>query len=148
MMSTARKKSMMPETVDIHIGRRIQLRRNMLGITQKKLADICGVTFQQIQKYESASNRVTASRLFQIGMVLEAPAAFFYLGLPNQESYADELISEQPRRFQVSEPNENDPLSKNDSLELINLYWKLPDDEQRKTIMNLLRSLNGVAAQD
>lgn len=133
------------EKVDIHIGRRIQLRRNMLGLTQKALAKTCGVTFQQIQKYESAGNRVSASRLFQIGQVLDTPAAFFYFGLPGQQAAipAEFQGIEQPvLHLRVAEPKESDPLLRSDSLVLINLYWKLPEDQQ-KTVMNLLRSLVG-----
>ena len=147
LVKNIKKESVTPKSIDVHIGRRIQLRRNMLGLTQKALADICGVTFQQIQKYESASNRVTASRLFQIGMVLDAPAAFFFLGLPNQHLAAEGESSVEPKRFKVAEPDKTDPLAKNESLELINLYWKLPGDE-RRTVLNLLKSLNGVASQE
>ena len=136
----------MKNSIDAHIGRRIQLRRNMLGLTQKDLAEICGVTFQQIQKYESAGNRVSASRLFQIGRGLDAPASFFFSGLPGQSDLQNSEPGSEPKHFRVAEPNESDPLLKNESLELINLYWKLADNDQRKTIMNLLRSLNGSPA--
>ena len=69
-------------SVDEHIGNRIQLRRCMLGLSQKDLGDKCGVSCQQIQKYESATNRISAARLFQVGLALETPVSFFFCGLP------------------------------------------------------------------
>ena len=112
----------------------------MMGLSQKELARICGVTFQQIQKYESAGNRISASRLFDLSSALETPISFFFHGLPG---YMPEP-NRSGRISRVAEQTENDPLSKNESLQLINLYWKLPSDEQRRTIMKMLRALNGV----
>lgn len=135
-----RGKTFAPTAIDEHIGQRVQLRRLMMGLSQKDLAKICGVTFQQIQKYESAGNRISASRLFELSTALETPVSFFFLGLPGN-------MPEPTRSGKISRASEqksNDPLSKNESLQLINLYWKLPNDEQRKTIMDMLRALNGV----
>lgn len=129
-----------PTAVDEHIGQRVQLRRQMMGLSQKDLAKICGVTFQQIQKYESAGNRISASRLFELSTALETPVSFFFRGLPGN-------MPEQPRNGRmphVSEQTQNDPLSKNESLELIKLYWKLPNDDQRAMVMKMLKTLNGV----
>ncbi len=129
-----------PTAVDEHIGQRVQLRRVMMGLSQKDLAKICGVTFQQIQKYESAGNRISASRLFELSTALETPVSFFFSGLPGNMP--------EPNRTgkiaRVSEQKNDDPLSKNESLQLINLYWKLPNDEQRKIVMKMLKTLNGV----
>lgn len=129
-----------PTAVDEHIGQRVQLRRVMMGLSQKDLAKICGVTFQQIQKYESAGNRISASRLFELSTALETPVSFFFSGLPGNMP--------EPNRTgkiaRVSEQKNDDPLSKNESLQLINLYWKLPNDNQRKIVMKMLKTLNGV----
>ncbi|MDR1207167.1 MAG: helix-turn-helix domain-containing protein [Rickettsiales bacterium] len=123
----------------------------MLGLTQKNLAEKCGVTFQQMQKYEKACNRIAASRLYQIGLILESPVSFFFSGLPHQtvnnilmpQGLRDEAEAVSAK-FKVAEPSKDDPLGKNDSLKLINLYWKLPNDMARTTVMNLLKTLNGV----
>jgi len=132
-------KPFMPTPIDAHIGQRMQLRRNMMGLSQKDLAKICGVTFQQIQKYETAGNRISASRLFELSAALETPVSFFFAGLPGN-------IPDSARGMRkpggVSEPKDTDPLAKNESLQLINLYWKLPNDEQRKMVMQMLRALN------
>ena len=71
-------KAFVPSAVDLHIGQRMQLRRVMMGMSQKDLAKVCGVTFQQIQKYETAGNRISASRLFALSTALETPVSFFF----------------------------------------------------------------------
>ena len=126
--------------VDEHIGQRLQLRRVMLGLSQKDLADVCGISFQQIQKYEAAGNRISASRLFELSRVLETPVSFFFSGLPGNTP--EETRS--GRRMRVSDQSADDPLSKNESLQLIQLYWKLPKDDQREMILKMLKSLNGL----
>ncbi len=127
--------------IDEHIGQRMQLRRVMMGMSQKDLAKVCGVTFQQIQKYESAGNRISASRLFELSAALETPVSFFFAGLPGH-------IEREPRngrlpRRGVSDQDASDPLAKNESLQLIHLYWKLQTDAQRDIIMKMLKALNG-----
>lgn len=129
-------------SIDEHIGQRIQLRRVMMGMSQKDLAKICGVTFQQIQKYECAGNRISASRLFELSAALETPVSFFFSGLPGH-------IERMPRNGQLPKTHIHDsgavdPLSKNETLQLINMYWKLSSDDQREMIMKMLRALNGI----
>ena len=125
--------------VDQHIAQRILLRRNMLGMSQTDLARRCGISFQQIQKYETAGNRIPAARLFDLSQALETPVAFFFSGLPG--NFPPETKS--TRSMRVSEQKEDDPLSKNESLRLINLYWNLPSDSQRDMVMKMLETLNG-----
>ncbi|HNY25300.1 MAG TPA: helix-turn-helix transcriptional regulator [Alphaproteobacteria bacterium] len=132
-------KVFIPTSIDEHIGQRMQLRRNMMGLSQKDLAQICGVTFQQIQKYEAAENRISASRLFDVSAALETPVSFFFSGLPG--NMPEETRTN--RSMRISEQKKEDPLGKNESLLLINLYWKLPNDDQRKIVMKMLKSLNG-----
>jgi len=133
-------KSFAPTFVDSHIGQRMQLRRNMMGLSQKDLGKICGVTFQQIQKYETAGNRISASRLFDVSTALCTPVSFFFSGLPG--NLPTETKSNRSTR--VSEQKSDDPMGKNESLVLINLYWKLPNDEQREIVLKMLRTLNGL----
>src|SRR3954447_8504909 len=71
-----------PNPIDIHVGSRVRLRRNMLGMSQEKLGENLGITFQQIQKYEKGTNRIGASRLQHIARVLSVPVAFFFEGAP------------------------------------------------------------------
>ncbi len=123
--------------IDDHIAHRIQLRRCMLGLTQKDLGDRCGVSCQQMQKYESAANRISAARLFQVGLAMDTPISFFFSGLPGH--LPDETKSTKSRH--MSEPTLDDPMNKNETLELITLYWKLSNDKQRTTIMDILTAL-------
>lgn len=125
--------------VDRHIAQRLQLRRVMLGMSQSDLAQRCGLSFQQIQKYETARNRIPAARLFDLSQALETPVAFFFSGLPGNLPPETKTT----RSMRVSEQKENDPLSKNESLYLINLYWNLPTDAQREMVIKMLESLNG-----
>lgn len=132
-----------PTFIDEHIGRRIQLRRNMLGLSQKDLADACGVTFQQIQKYETAGNRVAASRLFEIGMAMDTPVSFFFMGLPGNLPDETKTTRSQPV-MRVCSQAADDPMGKNETLELIRLYWKLSDDGKREAVLNLLKTMNSM----
>lgn len=127
--------------VDAHIGQRMQLRRVMLGMTQSDLAKRCGISFQQIQKYETAGNRIPASRLFDISQAMETSVAFFFMGLPG--NFPPETKTNRSTR--VSEQKSDDPLAKSESLRLVNLYWNLPNDNQREMIMKMLKTLNGVS---
>ena len=127
-------------SIDEHIGQRVQLRRVMMGMSQKDLADKCGVSFQQVQKYETAGNRIPASHLFELSTALDTPVSFFFAGLPG--NLPEENRS--GRRSRVSDGGADDPLSKNETLQLINLYWRLANDDQRKMILKMLKSLNGL----
>ena len=127
--------------VDEHIGQRLQLRRVMLGLSQKDLVNACGVSFQQIQKYETAGNRISASRLFELSTVLETPVSFFFRGLPGN---TPEETRNGHRPAHVSDGGTDDPLTKNETLQMINLYWRLPNDDQRQMVLKMLKTLNGV----
>src|SRR6478735_1455104 len=85
-----------PNPIDIHVGSRVRMRRIMLGMSQAKLADALGLTFQQVQKYEKGANRVSASRLRQIAHILQVPEPFFFEGGP--------MLAGQPRRDGESAP--------------------------------------------
>lgn len=133
------KKSVATNMVDVYIGQRIRLRRNIMAITQKDLAQRCGITFQQIQKYETSGNRISVSRLFQIATALETPVGFFFSGLTPEHANSESG----EKKLRVAEPDHNDPMSSNETLKLINLYWKLPNNDMRKHIMALLETMGG-----
>ena len=127
--------------IDEHIGQRLQLRRVMLGLSQKDLAEACGISFQQLQKYEVANNRISASRLFELSTVLETPISFFFMGLPGN---VPEETRSGRRPAHVSDGGADDPLAKNETLQLIKMYWKLPSDAQREMVFKMLKTLNGI----
>ncbi len=142
-MRRTREFSTEPNVVDIHVGQRIKLRRIMMGLSQDDLAKQCGVSFQQIQKYEVAGNRISASRLFQIGNILNTPVAFFFEGLPNQIVANSEFAAKQKlfKDTKIGEPKIDDPLAKNESLRLLNLFWKLPSDDARQSVFVILEQM-------
>ena len=78
MSQNKRKTKGSPDEVDIHVGQRLRIRRSLLGMSQEKLAEAVGITFQQIQKYERGTNRVSAGRLFQFSRILDIPVTYFY----------------------------------------------------------------------
>ena len=120
----------MKHAVDVHVGKRIRHRRWMNGTTQQQLAEAVGVKFQQIQKYETGMNRVSASRLWDISRVLNVPVSFFFEGLDAQPVADDDLPG--------------DILSDKEALELLRSYYAIPEN-QRRRLFDLARVLSDVA---
>jgi transcriptional regulator with XRE-family HTH domain len=123
--------------IDIHVGRRIQARRSMLGLSQVDLAGACGISFQQIQKYEVADNRISVSRLVQIGTVLRVPATYFFDGLPEQIPY-DSAVR---KTLCVRSPNPDDPFDRTDVMHLVDLFLKLPSAEARTSVIGFIKMI-------
>ena len=125
-------------TFDAYIGKRLRLRRTMLKMSQDDLASVIGVTFQQIQKYESGVNRISASRLFLIAKVLSVDVSFFFDGL--EKDVPATKIFDKP--YGVSEEEISfDPMYDNETLQLVNAYWKVQDDEKRKKILDFITTM-------
>ncbi|ODN72149.1 helix-turn-helix domain-containing protein [Methylobrevis pamukkalensis] len=134
----ASKKS--PNPIDIHVGSRIRLRRMMLGMSQEKLGDALGITFQQIQKYEKGTNRVGASRLSHISTVLKVPVAFFFEDAPGQGEEAAGF-AEQPRSYVV------DFLSSSEGLALNKAFVRIEDAKVRRKVIDLVQALASDVAE-
>ena len=115
----------MAHSVDIHVGQRIRQRRWLMGMTQQQLAEAVGIKFQQIQKYETGMNRVSASRLWDISRVLHVQPNFFFEGLEGSQD---------------SKLGEAQLLKKRETLELLRTYYQIPDD-QRKRLLHLAQAL-------
>lgn len=134
-----------PDPVDVHVGKRMRLRRTLLGLSQEQLAAAVGVTFQQIQKYERGSNRVSASRLYDVARVLGVEISFFFedIGKDVTDGRPTQHLPEQAGLADVAglPSYEQDPLSRNETLELVRSYWKLPSTDMRKNVLELLRSM-------
>ncbi|MEO0485822.1 MAG: helix-turn-helix transcriptional regulator [Pseudomonadota bacterium] len=121
----------MKHPVDVHVGKRIRHRRWMVGVTQQQLAEQVGIKFQQIQKYETGMNRVSASRLWDIGEALDVPVNFFFLGLEADEDEAGDGRSD-------------DILADKEALELVRSYYAIPEN-QRRRLFDLARVLSDVS---
>ena len=123
----------MAHPVDVHVGRRIRHRRWLVGMTQQQLAQHVGIKFQQIQKYETGANRVSASRLWDISETLEVPISFFFEGLEREQAQQSATDSVPP-----------DLLGDKEALELIRSYYSIPEN-QRRRLFDLARVLSNVA---
>lgn len=119
----------MKHPVDVHVGKRIRHRRWMVGMTQQQLAQQVGIKFQQIQKYETGMNRVSASRMWDIAAVMEVPVSFFFEGLDGQKTAEDSGM---------------DILADKEALELVRSYYAIPEN-QRKRLFDLARVLSDAA---
>ncbi|RMF41599.1 MAG: XRE family transcriptional regulator [Alphaproteobacteria bacterium] len=125
----------MKHPVDVHVGKRIRYRRWMIGMTQQQLGDEIGIKFQQIQKYETGMNRVSASRLWDIANALSVPVSFFFEGVEPEQIDA---------HFTPAEENQGDLLADREALELVRSYYAIPE-EQRKRLFDLARVLSSAA---
>ena len=123
-----------PRPVDVHVGRRIRLRRTLLGLTQEKLGDGVGLTFQQIQKYERGTNRVGCSRLWEFCNILNVPPSFFFDDMP------DDIKNANPDA-KVPASIEPDPLARRETLELVRAYYRIIDPKVRKQMFELVKSI-------
>lgn len=130
-----------PDPVDIHVGHRIKLRRTLLHISQEQLAAYTGVTFQQIQKYESGSNRVSASRLYHISRALNCAVSYFFEDIGTDLSDA-RFPSSAATSQQDPESIDADPMQRTETLELVHAYWRLQNAELRKVLLELLSNIS------
>lgn len=119
----------MTHSVDLHVGKRIRHRRWMVGMTQQQLADTVGIKFQQIQKYETGMNRVSASRLWDIAEAMQVPVSYFFEGLDDE---------------QTGHAASEDYLADKEALQLLRSYYAMPE-AQRRQIFELARVLSHAA---
>jgi transcriptional regulator with XRE-family HTH domain len=134
--------------IDAHVGSRIRLRRTLLGMSQERLGEALGLTFQQVQKYERGVNRVGASRLFDLSRVLDVPIAFFFDDMP-----APLAAAHGARRGGMSgiagfaEAQEgfgapaDDSMNRRETLELVRAYYRITDASVRKRVFDLIKSM-------
>jgi transcriptional regulator with XRE-family HTH domain len=126
-----------PNPIDKHVGSRVRMRRMMLGMSQEKLGNSLGLTFQQVQKYEKGTNRIGASRLQQISHILQVPVSFFFEGAPNVgTSPRMEGMSDAPSPAYVS-----DFLATSDGLALTKAFMRISDSKLRRRIVDLVEQI-------
>ncbi|HTH99201.1 MAG TPA: helix-turn-helix transcriptional regulator [Stellaceae bacterium] len=137
-----RPKSDRPSPIDVHVGGRVRLQRTLLGLSQEKLGEQIGLTFQQVQKYERGANRIGASRLWELSNVLEVPVEFFFSEIPPETVRAMSAIT---HRMEVGDrdlpPYEADPAAKRESMELVRAYYRITDPTVRKRLFDLTKAL-------
>lgn len=130
-----------PNPIDIHVGSRVRLRRNMLRMSQEKLGEAIGLTFQQVQKYERGANRIGASRLHDLSRVLDVPVSFFFDDMDPVRAPAI------PGGFAEGgqEMFDSDPLRKRETVELVGAYYQIDDPAIRRRLFDLAKVLAGAA---
>lgn len=127
----------MKHPVDVHVGKRVRHRRWMVGMTQQQLGDIVGIKFQQIQKYETGMNRISASRLWDIAQALDVSISFFFEGFESEEVAAEAAMAS-------TQDTRGDLLADKEALELVRSYYAIPE-AQRRRLFDLARVLSDVA---
>jgi transcriptional regulator with XRE-family HTH domain len=128
------------DVIDAHVGRRLRLRRNLLGLSQEKLAESIGLTFQQVQKYERGVNRVSASKLFYISQALHVPVSFFF-----EDMSADYPTSQEDHDVSLHDAStttyQDDPMQREETLQLVRAYYRLGDKDVRHKMLQFLEAL-------
>lgn len=135
-----------PDSIDVHVGSRMRLRRSILGLSQENLAECLGLTFQQVQKYERGVNRVSASRLYHLGQILDVPVNFFFEGF-NERSPAKAygFAENKQEDFSWLEEEGGDLMERKETIDLVRTYYQVQDEAVRKNFVKMLRAL--VASQ-
>src|ERR1700758_1048587 len=122
-----------PSPVDLHVGSRVRLRRTLLGMSQEKLGNAIGLTFQQVQKYERGTNRIGASRLFDLSHVLDVAVSFFFEDMPTPDGAA----KQRPVVPNAADSYDPAPMAKRETLELVRAYYRIPDPQLRRRLFDL-----------
>ena len=139
-----------PSPVDVHVGARIRLRRTLLGMSQERLGDALGLTFQQVQKYERGVNRVGASRLFDLSRILDVPISFFYDNMPGSQPGASLSGSSPVAGFAEAQDAyggaSDEVMNKRETLELVRAYYRIADPTVRKRMFELIKSMGAPIA--
>ena len=127
--------------VDVHVGRRVRLRRTLLGMSQEQLGEALNITFQQVQKYERGSNRISSSRLWDIAQILDVPVSFFF------DDMSDDTDAQSPRKMRTGNGDMDfaeqatDPMARRESLELVRAYYKITQPQVRKRITEMVKAV-------
>ncbi len=136
--SLTRASERKPHPIDLHVGKRLRMRRSLLGISQEKLADAVNLTFQQIQKYERGTNRVSASRLYQFSRALDVPVAYFYQDYNEGKTRRPQFaVADNDQESFISD----DTLYAKETFELLKMYYSLTDEKKRRELLKIIRSV-------
>lgn len=136
MNQTTKKRS--PNPVDVHVGERLRSRRVLLGISQEKLADAVGITFQQVQKYERGANRVSASRLWQFSKILDAPISYFFDSFSEPKNPVTVGLSD---NLQEGFAHDANVMEQKETIDLIREYYSIPDPKLRRDLFKMIKTM-------
>jgi transcriptional regulator with XRE-family HTH domain len=128
--------------IDVHVGTRVRVRRTLLGMSQEKLGAALSLTFQQVQKYERGTNRIGASRLFDLARILDVPIGFFFDDMPSSVEGGSVVHSSRTiAHDDAQNGSDGDLLHKRETLELVRAYHRISESAVRKRVLDLIRSL-------
>ena len=133
--------------VDVHVGSRVRQRRTLLGLSQERLGDAVGLTFQQIQKYEKGANRIGASRLYQFSEILDVEVSYFFEDMP-REIKSRRGAYETGFSDQEQESLTKDPMTRRETLELVRYYYLITDPAIRRNVFELAKTLARTRGND
>ncbi len=131
--------------LDIHVGNRLRMRRLRLNLTQEKLANLVGLTFQQVQKYEHGSNRISASRLYEIATALKVPVSYFYEDLPADTPTFEGMAESGQDPIHMDNELSGIDMGNRETTDLLRAYYRVEDPKKRKKILDLIRVMTDEA---
>lgn len=119
--------------IDVQVGNRVRIRRMLIGMSQERLGDLLGLTFQQVQKYEKGVNRIGAGRLYEVSRILNVPVDFFYEGVSSSTASGSKEMEDAPPVIEF--------VSSGEGLQLSLAFMKIKDTKVRKRVLDLVKSL-------
>ena len=132
-----------PNPVDVHVGARVRQRRTLLGMTQTKVGDAIGVSFQQMQKYERGANRMGSSRLYDLSGLLDVPIEYFFGDMPTAVATSSPtLVGGRAKKPPSYEP---DPMTTRETMMLVRAYYKIENADVRKRVYQLITGVGAGA---
>jgi transcriptional regulator with XRE-family HTH domain len=139
MPNTKKKTKGAASEIDVHVGQRLRVRRSLLGLSQEKVAEAIGLTFQQLQKYERGMNRISAGRLFQFSTILDVPVSYFFenfVATPINKKVMYEMADNDQQDFMSA-----DVIQSKETLNLVRAYYSIEDEVVRRSIFNFVKSM-------
>ncbi len=136
-----------PNPVDVHVGARLRIRRTLLGMNQTNLGDALGLAYQQIQKYEKGTNRISASRLYDLSRLLDVPIQHFFDDMPTEVA-ASSPANKKRGKAKKLPSYEPDPMQNPEILNFVRAYHKIEDTQSRKGLYGLTKALGAAASKD
>ncbi len=124
-----------PNPIDIHVGNQLRVRRTLRGLSQTELAAAVGLTFQQVQKYEQGTNRISASRLYRLANVLRVSVLYFFEGIPTEPSQGH------GRGQTISPPSDDGLMTSRETLQLVRYYYRIQNETARELVYDLVQEL-------
>ena len=135
-------------SVDMHVGKRVRLRRTLLGLSQEQLGDALNLTFQQVQKYERGTNRISASRLWDISQILDTSISYFFEDMSPQTKLGSPRKVNREEQKLLEDDFERDPISRRETLELVRTYYSISEPNVRKRLAELIKIVAGTVNEE